>query len=86
MRRVLKIYGQSASSTNYERVPTIIIKGKWLEEFGFQIGEYVEVDIAKGKMSILLTDKLEKKLTFEERIEKLSPEQRKKLYSMIDKQ
>ena len=35
--RRLKVYGQS-NGYNYKDVPTIVLKGKWLEAAGFDIG------------------------------------------------
>lgn len=37
---------------NYTQVPTLLLKGKWLEEVGFKAGEYVEVNV-KMKLSRL---------------------------------
>lgn len=51
--RKLKIYDQSMGGGNYTSVPTILLKGKWLEEAGLHIGEYVSVEINGDK--ILLT-------------------------------
>lgn len=36
--RRLKVYGQS-NGYNYQNVPTIVLKGKWLEAAGFDIGD-----------------------------------------------
>ena len=33
--RKLKVYNQSRG--NYSNIPTIILKGHWLKEFGFEI-------------------------------------------------
>ncbi len=35
--RTVKIYGMSGYK--YQATPTIMLKGKWLEELGFEIGE-----------------------------------------------
>lgn len=35
---------------NYTSVPTILSKGKWLEEAGFHIGEYVSIEINGDEM------------------------------------
>lgn len=48
--RVLKVYGMSGY--NYKDTPTIVMKGKWLEEFGFKVGQYYNVDCQNGKISI----------------------------------
>lgn len=39
--RKLKVYNQSRG--NYSNIPTIILKGHWLKEFGFLLGNYVEI-------------------------------------------
>ena len=33
-------------------VPTIILKGKWLEELGFDIGEKIDISCKKGRLTI----------------------------------
>ena len=38
--RNMKVCGQSGYK--YETVPTITLKGKWLEELGFHLGDYVD--------------------------------------------
>ena len=40
-RRSLKIYSQSGY--NYRKTPTIILRGNWLADMGFQIGDYISV-------------------------------------------
>lgn len=37
--RKLKVYAQSGY--NYKDTPTIILKGKWLEKAGFNIGDEI---------------------------------------------
>lgn len=39
--RNMKVCGQSGYK--YETVPAITLKGKWLEELGFHLGDYVQV-------------------------------------------
>lgn len=50
--RKLKIYKQS--STNYRSVPTIILKGTWLQNFGFDYGKRIIVYCEKNKITIKL--------------------------------
>ena len=52
MKRKLKIYEQSMGGGNYTQVPTILLKGKWLEEVGFKSGEYVEVVVEGDKITL----------------------------------
>ena len=48
--RNMKVCGQSGYK--YERVPAITLKGKWLEELGFHLGDYVQVKCEKGQLII----------------------------------
>ena len=88
MSRKLKIYEQSMGGGNYTQVPTILLKGKWLEEAGFKPGEYVEVVVEGEKITLSKTTPPEAKSTkksLEERINKLDSKQRAKLANLIDK-
>ena len=49
-KRQLKVIEQSGY--NYKATPSIILKGKWLEEFGFSIGDHVTVSCEEGKIVI----------------------------------
>ncbi len=49
--RRLKVYGQS-NGYNYQDVPTIVLKGKWLEAAGFDIGSDFLVECENGKLTI----------------------------------
>lgn len=55
-KRRLKVYGQS-NGYNYQNVPTIILKGKWLEEVGFDIGSDLMVECEDGKLIINTVDR-----------------------------
>lgn len=48
--RTLKVYGMSGNK--YNDTPTIMMKGKWLEKFGFKVGQKYNVDYQKGKLII----------------------------------
>ena len=39
-------------SSDYVEVPTIILKGQWLREIGFEVGDNIEVECIEGKMVI----------------------------------
>ena len=54
--RRLKVYGQS-NGYNYQDVPTIVLKGKWLEAAGFSIGENINITIEKSALIITLQQK-----------------------------
>ena len=49
--RRLKVYGQS-NGYNYKDVPTIVLKGKWLEAAGFEIQDQLQVIVECGKILI----------------------------------
>ena len=72
---------------NYTSVPTILLKGKWLEEAGFKMGEYVAVEVEGDKIILSKTTPPEPKTekSLEEKIKKLDKSQRGKLSKMIDK-
>ena len=46
--RNMKVCGQSGYE--YETVPAITLKGKWLEELGFHLGDYVQVKCENGQL------------------------------------
>ncbi len=48
--RKLKVYAQSGY--HYQDTPTIILKGKWLEKAGFNIGDEIVITVADGKATI----------------------------------
>lgn len=54
--RHLKVYGQGNGYSNHD-VPTIVLKGKWLEAAGFDIGTGVLVECDEGKLIISTVDK-----------------------------
>lgn len=70
---------------NYTQVPALLQKGKWLEEVGFKAGEYAEVNVENGTITIAKTippGTVDKK-TLKEKTDELSPEQKKKLSKLI---
>ena len=52
--RNMKVCGQSGYK--YETVPAITLKGKWLEELGFHLGDYVQVKCENGQLIITLNE------------------------------
>lgn len=48
--RSMKVMEQSGY--RYKPTPTIMLKGKWLAEAGFQIGDYVTVSCEDGRLVI----------------------------------
>lgn len=48
--RNMKVYGMSGYK--YRATPTIMLKGQWLKELGFDIGSYVLVSCENGKLVI----------------------------------
>lgn len=55
-RRSMKVVAQSGYK--YRETPTITLKGLWLKEIGFDIGNYVSVSCEDGK--IIITPDVEK--------------------------
>ena len=51
-KRSIKVYGQSGYK--YQETPTIMLKGMWLRELGFEIGDYISVVCEDGKLIITL--------------------------------
>ena len=78
--RKLKVYYQSAGDSS---VPTILLKGKWLEKYGFTTGTYIAVECENEKLTIVPREP-DKKPSLEERIENLSKALQKKLSKVLD--
>ena len=55
-KRSIKVYGMSGY--RYKTIPTIMLKGQWLAELGFEIGDYISVSCEDGK--IIITPDVEK--------------------------
>ena len=51
--RTIKVY--EASGYQNKDIPTIILKGKWLKECGFDIGETVTIECQDGRLVIKKT-------------------------------
>ena len=49
-KRNLKVYNQSQGYKG--NVPTIILKGEWLKELGFECNQHIEVVCEKDKLVI----------------------------------
>ncbi len=49
-KRSVKVYEQSGYK--YRETPTIMLKGLWLKEAGFDIGDYISVTCEDGKIII----------------------------------
>lgn len=49
-KRSVKVYGQSGYK--YKETPMIMLKGLWLKEAGFDIGDYISVICEDGKIII----------------------------------
>ena len=54
--RSVKVYAMSGYK--YQPTPTIMLKGKWLEQLNFHIGDYISVSFEDGK--IIITPDAEK--------------------------
>lgn len=57
-KRILKVYystqerDHSSYHKIYKKVPTIILKGQWLEQLGFQVGDEIQVSCANNELVI----------------------------------
>lgn len=54
--REMKVYEQSGYQ--YKPTPTIVLKGKWLEELGFVPGREVVVKCQDGQLTITPSDEV----------------------------
>ena len=52
--RTLKVYEQGGYK--YKTIPTIMLKGQWLAELNFQIGDSISVSCEKWKLVITKTE------------------------------
>lgn len=48
--RSMKVYGQSGY--RYKETPAIMLKGQWLRDLGFDIGDFISVSCENGKLVI----------------------------------
>ncbi len=82
--RKLKVYHKSNASG--KDIPTIHLQGSWLEKYGFKPGDYIAVECNEKKLTIIPREPDEKEQkVLEDRIEKLTPAQRKKVSAALDK-
>ena len=82
MTRKLKVHYSSMGSS-YTEVPTIMLKGKWLEKAGFIIGDYVEVKCSGDKITLTKTTPPEGKEYLNEEFMKLTKKECEELLRMI---
>lgn len=54
--RRLKVY--EISGPKYKSTPTIMLKGEWLKELGFDCGDRINVECQGGKLIITKTDEV----------------------------
>lgn len=78
--RKLKVYYKSSGNAS---VPGILLKGKWLEKYGFGAGTCIAVECEEGKLTIVPTQPDEEP-SLEERIDSLTKAQQKKLSKVLD--
>ena len=77
--RSMKVHEQSGY--NYKATPTIILKGQWLKEMGFEIGDYITVSCEDGKL--IITPDAEKAAMAKEEAEFMDKEMKKLLNDVI---
>lgn len=78
--RKLKVYYKSSGNAS---VPGILLKGKWLEKYGFGAGSCITVECENGKLTIT-PRRPDRKPSLEERFENLTKSQKKKLAEVLD--
>ncbi|MCD7833818.1 MAG: type I toxin-antitoxin system SymE family toxin [Lachnospiraceae bacterium] len=61
--RELKVSGQSGY--HYKATPTIMLKGQWLEELGFDIDALIRVECENGRLIITPDHEREQRLAEE---------------------
>ena len=77
-KRSIKVYGQSGYK--YQETPTIMLKGMWLKELGFEIGDYISIVCEDGKLIITLdTERAEREKAEAEIMESESKAMRKRV-------
>ena len=59
--RNMKVYEQSGY--HYKSTPTIMLKGQWLKELGFEYGTPIRVECSGGKLIITRADEIEAAFT-----------------------
>ena len=53
-KKVRNIKVISQSGRNYKPTLTVILKGQWMNEMGFEIGDQIKVECEQGKLVISL--------------------------------
>ena len=53
-KKVRNIKVISQSGRNYKPTPTVILKGQWMNEMGFEIGDQIKVECENGQLVISL--------------------------------
>jgi len=81
--RKLKVYRRTNESGN--QIPTIVLQGKWLINHGFNPGDYIAVECEENDLRIVKREPdASERETLTERIDKLTPAQRKKVSAALD--
>jgi len=56
LKKVRKLKVVEQSGYKYKPTPTIILKGQWVGEWGFYIGDALDVTCEKGRIIITLAN------------------------------
>lgn len=54
-KRNLKVY--EGNGYRYKTTPTIMLKGDWLKEWGFDCGDHIVVECSQGELKVNLQEK-----------------------------
>ncbi len=58
-RQTIKgLWNYETSGPKYKPTPTIMLKGEWLKELGFDCGDRINVECQGGKLIITKTDEV----------------------------
>ena len=53
-RRLKIYYGSNKNSSSYSRHPRINIAGQYLKNYGFKIGDTIELKLSQGRIEITM--------------------------------
>ena len=82
-RRKLKVYKRTSDSGR--DMPVIVLQGNWLMNHGFNPGDFIAVECEENDLHIVKRDPDASELeTISERIEKLTPAQKRKVSAALD--
>ena len=79
-KRSVKVYGMCGYKSKL--TPTIMLKGKWLSDFGFDVGSYISITCEEGKL-IIAPDM--ERMELEEAMAEFAEQEKKKFQKRFKK-